>query len=530
MHHAPGPFTIKDIRDFVPEKVKPWILIVFVIIYQLSGGVYLASVNEMTGSLALLHEDIMMAGYASLVGMALTFTFMFRLKFRFAIKTSLLSTALGLIVCNLVTMQTHSVPLLVVVSFIAGFFRMWGTFACNTTIQLWITPKRDMSVWFVYIYLLVQGSIQLSGLSTVYTSILSTWEYMHWLIVGLLLFVMIVTYVAFRHYRSMKKLPLFGIDWMGMALWSATVLSFIFVLNYGEYYGWYQSTSIWMGSVFGMLTLMLNLWRASFIRHPFIELQTWRFRNVWFTFLLYIVVNILVSPTHFFEHLYTETILGYDVLNIVSLNWVVLFGIMCGAFVSYQAFALRKWTYKTMTVIGFSLIIGYLIVMYFIIDYNLPKEMLYLPIFLRGIGYVIIAITFITALSGIPFQNFFQSLSIQAFISACLGSLIGTALLTRVFKYTMKKNEMLLGANLDNVNPGTHHFSVESLFVSLQQQAMIVSMKEIYGWLCILGIFCLLAFFLRESSLRPNVLHPKFSTMRHTVKHQLKIDKIVVED
>jgi MFS transporter, DHA2 family, multidrug resistance protein len=530
MPHSFGPFTIPDIRDFVPEKVKPWILIAFVIIFQLSGGVYLASVSEMTGSLALMHEDIMMAGYASLVGMALTFTFMYRLKFRFAIKTSLLSTALGLIICNLISMHTRSVPMLVAVSFIAGFFRMWGTFACNTTIQLWITPKRDMAVWFVFIYLLVQSSIQLTGLVTIYTSFLSKWEYMHWLVVGLLLFVMLVTFVVFRHYRSMKKLPLYGIDWMGMFLWAATVLCFIFVLNYGEHFDWYQSDYIRIGTVFGAMALGLNLWRATFIRHPFIALKTWTFRHVWLTFLLYIMVNILVSPAHFFEHIYTEAILGYDTLNVVSLNWIVLFGIVCGAFFTYHAFALRKWTFKTMTLIGFSLIVGYLLVMYFIIDYNLPKEMLYFPVFLRGTGYVIIAITFITALSGIPFQNFFQSLTIQAFISACLGSLIGSAVLTRVFNVTLKKNAMLLSANLDDVNPLANHISTGSLFGSLQQQAMMVSMKEIYGWLCILGIFCLLAFFLRESSLRPKFLHPKFSTMRHTVKHELKLDVILKED
>ncbi len=59
MHHT-GPFTIPDIRDFVPEKVKPWILFAFFIIFQFSGGVYLASVCEMSGSLALMQEDIMM--------------------------------------------------------------------------------------------------------------------------------------------------------------------------------------------------------------------------------------------------------------------------------------------------------------------------------------------------------------------------------------------------------------------------------------------------------------------------------------
>lgn len=527
MHHDSGSFTIPDIRSFVPEKIKPWILFGFFIIFQLTGGIYMAAVSEVSGSLALMQEDIMMAGYASLIGLALTFTIMFRLKFRFSTKTSLTITAIGLIVCNVICMHTDNVPLLVTVCFVSGFFRMWGTFTCNTNIQLWVTPKRDMAVWLCYIQLFVQSCIQLSGLAVTYFVFISKWQYMHWFIIGLLLCMLLVTFVLFRHYRSMKKLPLYGIDWMGALLWAVTLLCAIFVLNYGEHYDWYQSSNIWMGTISGLTALALNLWRASFVRHPFIANKTWTFQHVWLTFVLLILVDILVSPSHFFEIIYMKVILGYDSSHIASLNWIILLGTALGGIFSWRTFALRKWKYKTMTLIGFSLLTVYLLVMYFVIDYNLPKEMLFLPILLRSLGYIIIAIAFITAISTIPFQNFFQALTVQAFMSACCGALIGEVFLKYLFNIAMKKNMMLLGTNLDNVNPVTTQIPAGSLFGSLQQQAMLVSMKEIYGWLCIMGIFCLLAFLLRESSLRPKSLHPKFSTIRRFVKHQLKMDEVI---
>jgi len=530
MHQHTGSFTIPDIRDFIPEKVKPWILFSFFIVFQLSGGVYMAAVSEMRGALSLMQEDIMMAGYASLVGLALTFTIMFRLKFRFSMRASLIITALGLVVCNLICIHIHSIPVMVITCFVAGIFKMWGTFTCNTNIQLWVTPKRDMSIWFCYIYLFVQGCIELSGLSAIYMAYRSTWEYMHWLIIGLLLCMVLITFITVRHYRSMPKLPLYGIDWMGMILWAAAVLCAIFVFNYGDHYDWYQSVYIWAGTVFGLVSLGLNLWRASFIRHPFIELKTWTFRNVWLTFGLYFVLDILLSPSHVFEHIYTEAILGYDTLNVISLNWVVLLGIVCGIYFMYQVFALRKWTYKTLTLIGFSLVVGYLLVMYFIIDFNLANEMLLLPIFIRSLGYIILATTFISALTTVPFKQFFQSLSIQAFMSACLGVLIGRSVLDHFFKITLKKNIMLLSANLDSLNPLVKQVSASELLSMLHLQAAMVSMKEIYGWLCIFGVFCLLLFFLKESTLRPKALHPKFQTIRRAVKHQLKIDKLVLDE
>ncbi|WP_266205873.1 hypothetical protein [Pontibacter kalidii] len=178
MHHQ-GPFSIPAINNVVPEKWKPWLLIFFVIIFQFSGGIYLAAANEMVGGTALLHEDILMAGYASMIGMALTFTVMLRLKMRFTSRYTFLVCSSALIICNVIAISTHNLPVLVATCFFAGIFRMWATFECNSSIQLWLTPTRDLSVFFCYIYLLVQSSILLSGISGIYVALFSNWQYIH---------------------------------------------------------------------------------------------------------------------------------------------------------------------------------------------------------------------------------------------------------------------------------------------------------------------------------------------------------------
>lgn len=524
--HEVGPFSIPAMRDFVPNKLRPWIVIAIVIVFQFSGGVYLSAVSEMVGSLALMQEDIMMAGYASMVGMALTFAIMFRLKFRFASKTSLMTCCIAIIVCNLICMYTRSVPVLVGTCFFAGIFRMWGTFECNSTVQLWITPKRDLSVFFCYIYLLVQACIQLSGLITVYTAFWAKWEYMHWLIIGLLGAVMLVTLLLFRSYRSMRKLPLLGIDWLGGLMWGLILLCIIFVCVYGEHYDWFQSVYIRTATVAGVVILLLNIWRASFIRHPYIALQTFRYKIVYMTFFLYIIIDILLAPSHLFEHMYMESVLGFDSLNVISFNWVVLSGIVLGSIFTYYVFARLKWRYKTMTVIAFSLITAYLMMFYFTIDYNLSKESLYLPVFFRSVAYVIIAICFLTSLSKVPFQYFFQAVSVQAFVSAAIGGAIGSAVLGRVLTVVMKKNTLLLGSTLDHVNGLASRIPGGELYGILQIQALMVSMKEIFGWLTLFSLLCLILFMIKESSIRPQyVLHPRYRTIRRFIKHELRMSE-----
>ena len=183
-----------------------------------------------------------------------------------------------------------------------------------------------------------------------------------------------------------------------------------------------------------------------------------------------------------------------------------------------------------MTVIAFTAITGYLMCFYFTIDYHLPKEALVLPIFLRSFAYVIIAIVFLTSLSMVPFQHFFQAVSIQGFVSASLGGAIGSAVLGHVLNITMKKNAMLLGATLDHVNPLANKIPYGELYGALQQQALMVSMKELYGWLTLISLCCLLLFMVKESSIRPKyVLHPKYRSIRRFIKHELRLTQKLKE-
>ena len=217
-HSHQGPFDIHDIPNYIPRKLKPWIFIFFVLIIQFSGGLYLAAVTDMVGTTALMQEDILMAGYASLIGLSINFAVMFRVKFRYSNRTQLLLAGTVLITANLICAHTRSIPVLVLTCLVAGWFRMQATLACNSTIQLWITPVRDMSVFFCYVYLLVDGVIQLSGIATVYVAFLSQWEYMHWIMIGLLAFMMLMVLILVKPVRGPMFIPLLGIDWLGAVL------------------------------------------------------------------------------------------------------------------------------------------------------------------------------------------------------------------------------------------------------------------------------------------------------------------------
>ncbi|MDE7420189.1 MAG: hypothetical protein K2N35_08270 [Muribaculaceae bacterium] len=525
-HGPQGPFDIPDIPNYVPRKLKPWLFILFVLIVQFSGGIYLAAANDMVGTTALMQEDILMAGYASLIGMSINFCVMFRLKFRYSNRVSLLTCALVLIIANFICTNTTCAPLLVATCFVAGWFRMWATFACNSTIQTWITPKRDMAVFFCYVYLIVDGVIQLSGIATIYTAFFSQWEYMHWIMSGMLVVMMILVLVLVKPVKGPMQIPLLGIDWIGAALWSGVMLCFTFICVYGNFYDWWDAEEIVIAAILGAGCLAINLWRASFLHHPYISFQTMTNRNVKRATLIYLVFYTLMAPEHVFEHGYASTILGFDETNLIDLNWYVLVGIAAGCGFTYFTFALRKWRYKTMAAIAFALAAIYLGWFYFMIDYGIEKEMLFLPLFIRGCASVIISIVFLTSMtpgeSHLHFFVFPQALTLNGFTGAVMGATLGPALIGEFLRHTLAKNAAIIGSRFTDLNADAVYMPVGQLYGIVQQHALVVSMKEIYGWLLILAIASFVIIAGSYGYVRPSAIFPKWKRIRKIMKVELQ--------
>lgn len=519
-HLFKGPFDIPDVPDYIPRRLKPWIFIFFVLIVQFSGGIYLAAASDMVGTTGLMQQDILMAGYASLIGMSINFAVMFRIKFRFSNRTQLLTCGAVLIAAGFICANTESVPVLVLTCLVAGWFRMQATLACNSTIQLWLTPVRDMSIFFCYVYLLVDGVIQLSGIATVYCAFVWQWEYMHWIMIGLLALMMLLVLILVKPVRGPMFIPLLGIDWLGALLWAGFMMAVTFILVYGSYFDWWEASEITCATVLALTLLAINLWRAGFLRHPYISYAALKNRNVIRATLVYLVFYTLMATEHVFEHSYAANILGFDETNLIDLNWYVFIGIIIGCAFTYLTFGRRKWRYKTMTAIGFTLAAIYLAYFYFLIDYGVEKEMLFLPLAVRGAATVIISIVFLTSIvqSGLSFLEFPKALTINGFTGAVLGATFGPALIGEFLSHTVAKNAANLGAVLTDFNVSAARMHLADLYGMVQRQALVVSMKEIYGWLLIGAIVSIVLIAVSYSPLRPHAIFPKWRTIRRLIR------------
>ena len=142
-------------KEYLPTPLCVLLSMFFALVFQFNGGVFLPTSVQMSSALGCLKEDVMMAGYASFIGMTVIFPILFRLKFRFTTRQIFMMVCPVLICCNLVTMHVQNIFILVVTCFISGFFRMWGTFECFSNIRLSVTPSGNFSVCYPVIYIIV---------------------------------------------------------------------------------------------------------------------------------------------------------------------------------------------------------------------------------------------------------------------------------------------------------------------------------------------------------------------------------------
>lgn len=476
-----GPFAMPMYREWVPKSIRPWIYVLMAVMFQLSGCIYLGAASQITGTTGVMRDDVMFIGLCNVVGVNMPFPFLFRYKFRFTNKHLLMTSALVIAGCNLLTLvicnsqlsilnsQLKLIPLCVLSS-LAGYFKLCGTFECMSNIQLWMAPGRDFKIFFPLLYIIVIGDIFLqswvAGVVTYYYS----WQMMNWLVIGLMLLIVFIVFTLTKPFRFMKPIPLISIDWLGCILWSLCILELVWLFNYGEYYNWIEGLQWRYGVVMFFVTLFLTIGRARHIRHPYIEMAAFRYKNLLPLLVLFVITEWLDSTPKVLQNTLASGVLhwGWMTTNVLQLvGWI---GNALGCLFTLFWMKQLKKKYTSLLTIGGMCMVAYQVMMYFYVSPTLNLERLYLPTLLRAIGFAI----YFTALTIyleelMPFQHFFMGLTICGIIrNGPVGSLMGG-----VYGYSMRHQvaeNLSRGIGLDPM------------------QALMVSIKQLYGITCLIGI------------------------------------------
>ena len=522
------PFSMPMFRTFVPEKTRPWIYVFIAVTFQFSGGLYIGTLNQMMGETTLMCEDLLMCLYANLTGMAIYFPLLFRMKFRFTNKTLLCAAATGVLVCNLVAPCITFLPLLWLVCFIEGMCKIQGTFECMSNIQLWMTPSRDFSVFFPLLHIVILGSMQLSDLLSTYLMYYYHWDYMQLFICGIMMVNLLILTVCTRHFRMFKKLPLFGIDWLGAVLWAVFVLEIAYLFDYGDYYDWWNSEVFWRLSMAVLVTFTVCVLRMFSVRHPYFEPKMFVCRHLLPILLLITFVEMFLATEHVLEEVFLEEVMRYGTMTGVQLDWPVLSGILSGCMFTYWWLHIRRFSYLKLIIIGLTGIICYLAGMYFLLSSDIHLSLLYLPMACRGFAYAVLSATFMICLEEImSFQHFFQALSVFNILHMVMGGVIGAAIYTRGLAYCIPDNIARYGTDVDSVAVSRMGVNTASYVETLMPYVTEISIKQIYGWTAYACVFLFLLCLLYDAPIRRDLKRiPAWRRIRKEIANGAVLRKI----
>ncbi|MGN0304316.1 MAG: hypothetical protein ACI4CB_08800 [Prevotella sp.] len=472
-----GPFRVPSFNSYVPRRLQPWIYLLFAFIFQLSGGIYGGAMSHVMGEYSLMREDVLMVIMCNVVGVAMPFPFLFKMKFRFTNRSLLLNAALVIAVCNVLIVWTESLPMMCALSYIAGFFKLCGTFECMSNIQLWMTPKRDFTVFFPLLYCIVLGNIALSPWITEHLIyIYQDWRIINWTMAGAMLTVALVVYVTTHDFRFMKPLPFISVDYLGCLLWSAWMLEFIFFFNYGEYYNWLDSKVMRMDVVLFLVTGYFCINRMMHIRHPYISPEAWRYKRLIPLLILFAFVEFMGSTPKVLQTAFTGGVLHFGNLTTNVLNVVEWGAVIMGCLFCLLWCKVLHWKYTRLLTIGVAAMVGYPVMMYFLIDQGLPIERLYLPTALRSFGNAIFFCMLTMYLEELmPFQHFFMGLTMAGIIRNGPVATMCSGLFSFGIRHQMADN-MARGLPYDAT------------------QLLMISVRQLYGITCLIGIAVLLIF------------------------------------
>ena len=518
------PFSMPMFRKFVPPRIRPWIYVFMAVSFQFSGGLYLGTLNQMMGETALMREDLLMCLYANLGGMAIYFPLLFRMKFRFTNKTLLCSAATGVLFCNALAPHVTSLPLLWLICFVEGMCKIQGTFECMSNIQLWMTPKRDFTVFFPVLHVVILGSMQMSDLLATYLMYYYHWSYMHWFMCGVMMVDLLILTVCTRHCRVIKKYPLYGIDWLGALLWAVLCLEITYFFDYGDWYDWWNSEVIRKLAVAIVLTFGLCLWRMFSVRHPYYEPKMWTYRYLLPVLFLITLVEAFLAVEHVLEEIFYEEVMHYEEMVSVRLDWLAFFGMITGCSFAYWWMHIKRFPYVRLITVGIIMLGCYLVGYYFLLSSDIHISQLYLPVACRGFAYAVLSTTFMVCLEEImSFQHFFQALSVFNILHMFIGGVIGAAVYTQGMSFYMADNMARYGQKIDRVFFGRELFDLPHYMENFVSAMMEISIKQIYGWVICACMLLLWLFLLYDAPLRRELQQmPGWRSLRKEIVDTLK--------
>jgi len=497
------------LHSWVPHWMGVVITFAILIPVMMLNGTYSGASMDVSGALGVLTEDISMAYYAASAGMAVAYPIAAKIRAIVTTKTIVLTDLILQTFLAFICARTTHIEILTVCSFFMGFLRAFVIIEMIVILKPIFSKRDRRSEFYAFFYPIVYGVGQISMTITAALAYHYNWQYMYYLIIGMLVIAIILVLICYRFGRMPIHIPFHDVDWISVTSITSFLLIALYVGIYGKTKDWFDSSRI----LIGMLALPFILWffvqRQLKSKTPYLDVRILaHHKNLIAYFFMGLAMFFSASSSLISQYL--TIVLRIDSVHTNELSFWMIPGFIIAAAVCYWWFNAQIWKFRVLIFWGMACFTAFFLLIYFGLTPNGTYEFLYLPSILRGMGMMIILIAFgVYAAEDLHpklmLVNAFFMIAMRSVLAPALGSSLFSNLLYRF----QTQNQMILGEGLNIQNPQAtslytkslnsalslghslteaQQLATQALYNSVQVQALMVSIKQIIGYLLVVSI------------------------------------------
>lgn len=505
---------------WLPKWAQTVVLLALLIPLLALGGLYTPTITDMTSGMGTLGEYFILANYFATIGTVAGFTVVLRLLTWQPPKRLLLFVFSGLLLIHIISAQTASPEIIVGLTFLSGVLKITGMLVLVIPLMPIMSPTGDRPQFYTIFYPIILSVGQAAGVLTSYLAYTYNWQFVYLYMIPILLACLLLTLVCYTYERAMPYVPITGIDWLSFFQLNSALMLLCYVCAFGRLEDWFVSPRIQGSSI---ACGLLGLWfvcRQLTREQPLVNLHMLKRRNVWLGCLLFMLLGIFLASSSLQSTL-TTGILRFDAPTSARLNLWMIPGILLGSAYCYYWFKFKRQRgFKGLFLLGFGAYVAAHALLYFLVAPGTGYDDLILPTFLRGLGMVLLFIVgglFLTdklSQAEMMATSFFMTLS-----RSLLCVLVFSTLFTNWSYRAQVKNASELAAHMDALDPqllarvqpagqaaaargaDAQVAMQQSLYALVQPQAILITVREILGYIVLAGFGVLL--FVLLTRLRP---------------------------
>ena len=508
---------------WMPRPLGILILMLLFVPPTFSGGAYLGNQNEMSGTLALMAEDIQLASFFTSIGMCLFVPFMIRfLQTRSVRRTYLWCFGL-LVPLNYICAVTTSLPVLLAACLLTGLVRVAAMLNCTFTIAPYLTGVNTLSMFTLaetpapetqyrmertrtflmpVLYCFILLIAQTSNIVTAWFAYRYNWQDAYYVTLGMLLAAVLLVLLTMPDIRNNEK---YHIEWNKipeMISMTVALCCMAYILVFGKSLDWFDSRQITVATAVLLLSAGIFVLSASSNGdRAYLPLDVFRYRNTWISMALFVTAMVFNSANSFaaaFLRISTST----DSYHCTLLSWWATAGCLAGLALSI-ILVVKKVRFRSIFVIALLFMAFSNCLMYFQYQTAGMFENMILPTVLNFVGLLMLySLVAAFGMKGLPARYLATFVFLMIWMRNSIAPVIGASVYSNWLNERQQYHISVLSENVTPTDPAAAYTRSQNVFIAkasgkspceseqfaaitmkgkVMLQATIVAMKEITG-------------------------------------------------